>query len=75
MDIDANSREWQTVTEFVKARTEELRDRCCALNATAQDRQDAAARIDELRMLLTAPSEARILSDGETEAQGGREKY
>ena len=74
-DIDVADRTWLNVAEYVRSRVEDLKDRCCSVGSSDRERQDCAARIEELRMLLNAPAESRITGDGTNEAHGGRETY
>lgn len=53
------SAEWHLVTEYAKARIEELTETCISVGASNETRLVAAHRIEELRDLLSAPTRAK----------------
>jgi hypothetical protein len=56
--IENDSPAWIKVRGYCNARVDELTAQCVGLGATDSERRDAAARIDELRLLLAAPTAA-----------------
>ena len=65
--IENDSPAWVKVREYCGGRITELTARCVALAATDAERRDAAARIDELRLLLDAPGAAHRTLAARTE--------
>lgn len=53
MTINTSSSEWRALANLIRERIEEHKEKCCSIHATAETRAALAARIDELRQLLS----------------------
>lgn len=55
--VNATSLEWAAVLAYCEARKAELQDDLLSLTSSDQARRDAAVRLNELNMLLSAPAD------------------
>lgn len=62
LPVDVNSSEWQHVQRWAQARIAEHTHVCTSLSAGDRDRLIAAARIEELKVLLVAPGDTQRLT-------------
>lgn len=62
LDVDANDPTWRAVCAHVRRRIDELAASAVVLEASDRDRDRAAARVAELRMLLIAPERAKSVA-------------
>lgn len=53
MSIDASSPAWLAIAAALRERIEEHKEKCCSIHASAEARAGYAARIDELRQILS----------------------
>ena len=61
---------WQRVEAFVMRRIDELKEEAVNLGLDQRQRDSAAARVAELRVLLRAPAEAAALVAGSAQNSG-----
>lgn len=61
---------WQLVEEYLLDRIEVLKEEAIALGVGAAEREHAAHRIAEIRLLLSAPKEAAALGVGSSNPPG-----
>lgn len=71
LNVSVNDPTWQQVESFLKARIESLKEEAVNLNSDPADRERAAVRISEIRVLLNAPREALALGQGAAQQTGG----
>ena len=55
LKIDAEGQPWRTVVEHLNARISEYTQRCISVKTPAEQKQEFAIRIDELRSLIDSP--------------------
>lgn len=72
LPIDVNESAWHLVREYIDARRAEVSDTLLSLSVTDQERRDAAVRMDELALLLAAPSDTRRASEARHEGEQRR---
>jgi hypothetical protein len=68
--IDQSARTWQLVSAYANERIATLQDACCALGATHSEREQAAARIAELRAMLQAPKDSVAIGQAQMNKPG-----
>lgn len=62
---------WMLVREYIEARIQELRISCSRLSALPNEREQDAARIAELELMLQSAREAVAAGQGRNDSEGG----
>lgn len=71
LNVSQSDPTWGLIERFLLARIEALKEEAVNLNADPADRERAAVRISEIRVLLNAPKEALAIGLGSAQPQGG----
>lgn len=75
LPMDTTSAAWRMLSTYIDRRRQELAAECCALNVSAERRQELAARIAELDELRAAPEAAKRHAEGAAAGQHTRSMY